>query len=281
MASMDSKEPMTYAMSLCGNGSASQDIDPGSSLAESSLAGSSSGNSSRKKKIKEKFKEKKDQQDFKNEEQEEESMQLEGRGKRSRQKMSEILMLANAEFEEAEAEIKRLRRLVGQQDMKIESIKATTQNWIEVNDKLYNDLRDVQENNQEMRDKMNVEFNAKIAAQAEEIQDLNEEIQDLNETLEMAQEEVQSLTTKVAELRVSNTELRNEVEAYKPEGNECIACMEKDRDTVMTQCGHFVLCFGCAEALPRNYFGKVKCPLCRQEKVATRADNPAYVKIIR
>lgn len=274
MASMDSKEPMTYAMSLCGNGSASQDIDPGSSLAESSLAGSSSGNSSRKKKIKEK----KDQQDFKNEEQEEESMQLEGRGegrgKRSRQKMSEILMLANAEFEEAEAEIKRLRRLVGQQDMKIESIKATTQNWIEVNDKLYNDLRDVQENNQEMRDKMNVEFNAKIAAQAEEIQDLNE-------TLEMAQEEVQSLTTKVAELRVSNTELRNEVEAYKPEGNDCIACMEKDRDTVMTQCGHFVLCFGCAEALPRNYFGKVKCPLCRQEKVATRADNPAYVKIIR
>jgi hypothetical protein len=42
------------------------------------------------------------------------------------------------------------------------------------------------------------------------------------------------------------------------EHGKCIICMDNDADTLLTPCGHFGYCWGCAARL-------VLCPNCRQE----------------
>ena len=174
------------------------------------------------------------------------------------------------EIEEAKREIKVLRRALGAKGVELEQNTMTIQRWIQTNEKLFTDLRRAETNIKTIKensDKLNEECNEKISKQAEEIDECKQEL--ITHT-----EHIKRLTTE-------NTTLRNEVQTYKPENNECIICMENTQDTVFVRCGHRPVCFGCAEAMPRDWLDRVKCPICRQNAHRGHSEQtPNYVRII-
>lgn len=174
------------------------------------------------------------------------------------------------EIEEAKREIKQLRRALGAKGVELEKNTMTIQNWIQTNEQLYNNLRQAETNIKEVKessDRLNEECNQKILNQAKEIDDCKQKL--ITHT-----DQIQRLTTE-------NTTLQNEVQAYRPENNECIVCMENTQDTVFVRCGHRPVCFGCAEAMPRDWLDRVQCPICRQNAHRSHTEHtPNYVRII-
>lgn len=50
--------------------------------------------------------------------------------------------------------------------------------------------------------------------------------------------------------------LREKKSGAKDDDELCVVCLDKKRDTVLVECGHYFLCAGCAGGLER-------CPVCR------------------
>ena len=174
------------------------------------------------------------------------------------------------EIEEAKREIKRLRRTLGRNGVELEQNTMKIQKWIETNEQLFHDLKQAEtkiKTIKENSDKLNEECNQKILQQAEEIEECKRALSTNTENIKKLTEE--------------NTTLRNEVQAYRPENNECIICMENSQDTVFVRCGHRPVCFGCAEAMPRDWLDRVQCPICRQNAHRSHTEHtPNYVRII-
>lgn len=54
------------------------------------------------------------------------------------------------------------------------------------------------------------------------------------------------------------------LEVEQEDNSRCVICLEAKRDTLLTPCGHYNLCYDCAQSLlnvlaPR----KAQCPICR------------------
>lgn len=64
----------------------------------------------------------------------------------------------------------------------------------------------------------------------------------------------------------TNEEIKNHLASCNK--NQCIICLDKERDTIMNPCGHLVACLGCTEKIFRDPACKLRtarCPICRKE----------------
>lgn len=62
-------------------------------------------------------------------------------------------------------------------------------------------------------------------------------------------------------IKIIDNKIENKIEnIFESEGSDCTICMDSERDTIFSPCGHFCACRKCSSILFKT---PGKCPMCR------------------